>query len=70
MVVKRTDLTSTDWQDWNGIRIASPARLGLDLAARADLRGAVADLDEVLRAEKAAVQGSAQIKSDIDKLRA
>jgi hypothetical protein len=50
MVVKRTDLTSKDWQDWNGIRIASPARLGLDLAARADLRGAVADLDEVLRA--------------------
>lgn len=50
IVVKRTGLTSADWQDWNGIRIASPARLGLDLAARADLRGAVADLDEVLRA--------------------
>jgi hypothetical protein len=48
--VKRTVLTSADWQDWNGIRIASPGRLGLDLAARPDLRGAVADLDEVLRA--------------------
>ena len=50
IVVKRTGLTRRDWQGWNGIRIASPARLGLDLAARADLRGAVADLDEVLRA--------------------
>ncbi|MGH3811954.1 MAG: endonuclease domain-containing protein [Pseudonocardiaceae bacterium] len=50
ITVKRTTLTSTDWQNWNGIRIASPGRLGLDLAARADLRGAVADLDEVLRA--------------------
>jgi ATP-dependent Clp protease ATP-binding subunit ClpB len=29
-----------------------------------------ADLDELLRAEKAAVQGSAQIKAEIDKLRA
>lgn len=52
IVVKRTELTCADWHDWNGIRIASPARLGVDLAARArtDLRGAVADLDEVLRA--------------------
>ncbi|MGH3755971.1 MAG: endonuclease domain-containing protein [Pseudonocardiaceae bacterium] len=50
IAVKRTPLTREDWQDWNGIRIASPGRLGLDLAARADLRGAVADLDEVLRA--------------------
>ena len=50
IVTKRTSLTSRDWQDWEGMRIASPARLGLDLAARADLRGAVADLDEVLRA--------------------
>ncbi len=49
ITVKRTDLTKEDWQDWNGIRIASPTRLGLDVAARADLRGAVADLDEVLR---------------------
>jgi very-short-patch-repair endonuclease len=49
ITVKRTVLTWEDWQDWNGIRIASTARLGLDLAARADLRGAVADLDEVLR---------------------
>ncbi len=50
IVVKRTTLARADWQDWNGIRIASPGRLGLDLAARADLRGAVADLDETLRA--------------------
>jgi AbiEi antitoxin C-terminal domain len=50
ITVKRTALARTDWQDWSGNRIASPERLGLDLAARADLRGAVADLDEVLRA--------------------
>jgi very-short-patch-repair endonuclease len=50
VTVKRTAVSGADWQDWNGIRIASPGRLGLDLAARADLRGAVADLDEVLRA--------------------
>lgn len=50
IIVKRTALNSTDWQDRNGVRIASSARLGLDLAARSDLRGAVADLDEVLRA--------------------
>jgi hypothetical protein len=50
IAVKRTALTKSDWQDWNGIRIASPGRLGLDLAARANLRGAVADLDEMLRA--------------------
>jgi very-short-patch-repair endonuclease len=50
ITVKRTILTGADWRDWDGIRVASPARLGLDLAARADLRGAVADLDEMLRA--------------------
>jgi very-short-patch-repair endonuclease len=52
IVVKRTALTSVDWHEWNGIRVASPARLGLDVATRArtDLRGAVADLDEMLRA--------------------
>lgn len=59
IVIKRTPLTREDWQDWNGIRIAGPDRLGLDLAARADLRGAVADLDEALRAgliDRAAVE--------------
>ncbi|MGH3874759.1 MAG: type IV toxin-antitoxin system AbiEi family antitoxin [Pseudonocardiaceae bacterium] len=50
IVVKRTVLTGADWQERDGIRIAGPARLGLDLAVRANLRGAVADLDEVLRA--------------------
>jgi very-short-patch-repair endonuclease len=50
MVVKCTDLSGMDWQDWNGMRIASPLRMGLDLAARPDLRAAVADLDAVLRA--------------------
>ncbi|MGH3981475.1 MAG: endonuclease domain-containing protein [Pseudonocardiaceae bacterium] len=50
ITVKRTTLTTADWHDWDGIRVASPGRLGLDLAARADLRGAVADLDETLRA--------------------
>jgi very-short-patch-repair endonuclease len=49
IAIKRTALSSKDWHDWNGIRIASPERLGLDLASRSDLRGAVADLDEVLR---------------------
>lgn len=49
-LVKRASLTSADWVDWNGARIASSARLGLDLATRADIRGAVADLDQVLRA--------------------
>lgn len=47
---RRTTLIRSDWRNWNGIRIARPARIGLDLAARADLRSAVADLDEVLRA--------------------
>jgi very-short-patch-repair endonuclease len=50
ITVKRTALNRADWQDWNGIKLASPERLGLDLAVRADLRCAVADLDEVLRA--------------------
>ncbi len=50
ITVKRTALSSADWQNRNGIRLASPGRLGLDLAVRADLRSAVADLDEALRA--------------------
>ena len=49
---------------------ASRKRLELIEAEIARLEKDYADLDEVLRAEKAAVQGSAQIKAEIDQLRA
>ncbi len=49
---------------------ASKKRLELIEAEIAKLEREYADLDEVLRAEKAAVQGSAQIKAEIDQLRA
>jgi ATP-dependent Clp protease ATP-binding subunit ClpB len=49
---------------------ASRKRLELIEAEIGKLEKEYADLDEVLRAEKAAVQGSAHIKVEIDKLRA
>jgi ATP-dependent Clp protease ATP-binding subunit ClpB len=49
---------------------ASRKRLALIEDEIKRLEKEYADLDEVLRAEKAAVQGSAQIKTEIDKLRA
>ena len=49
---------------------ASRKRLELIADEIRKLEKEYADLDEVLRAEKAAVQGSAQIKAEIDKLRA
>ncbi len=49
---------------------ASRKRLELIEEEIRKLEKEYADLDEVLRAEKAAVQGSAQIKAEIDKLRA
>ncbi len=49
---------------------ASLKRLELIEAEIARLGKEYADLDEILRAEKAAVQGSAQIKTEIDQLRA
>src|SRR5690606_5376929 len=49
---------------------ASRKRLELIETEIAKLEKEYADLDEVLRAEKAAVQGSAQIKAEIDQLRA
>jgi ATP-dependent Clp protease ATP-binding subunit ClpB len=49
---------------------ASRKRLDLIDAEIAKLGKEVADLEEILRAEKAAVQGSAQIKAEIDKLKA
>ena len=49
---------------------ASKRRLELIEAEIACLEKEYADLDEILRAEKAAVQGSAQIKAEIDQLRA
>src|SRR5438445_992225 len=48
---------------------ASRRRLELIEAEIKRLEREYADLDEVLRAEKAAVQGSAQIKAEIDRLR-
>ncbi len=49
---------------------ASKKRLELIEAEIARLEREYSDLDEVLRAEKASVQGSAQIKTEIDQLRA
>jgi ATP-dependent Clp protease ATP-binding subunit ClpB len=49
---------------------ASRKRLGLIEDEIKRLEKEYADLDEVLRAEKAAVQGSAHIKAEIDKLKA
>ncbi|MFM1991890.1 MAG: hypothetical protein RJA99_4847 [Pseudomonadota bacterium] len=49
---------------------ASRKRLDLIEQEIAKLEREYADLDEILRAEKAAVQGSAAIKAEIDKLRA
>ncbi|MFN9030189.1 MAG: ATP-dependent chaperone ClpB [Betaproteobacteria bacterium] len=49
---------------------ASRKRLGLIEDEIQRLEKEYADLDEVLRSEKAAVQGSAQIKAEIDKLKA
>jgi ATP-dependent Clp protease ATP-binding subunit ClpB len=49
---------------------ASKKRMELIEAEIARLEKEYADLDELLRAEKAAVQGSAQIKVEIDQLRA
>jgi len=49
---------------------ASRKRLGLIEEEIGRLEREYADFDEVLRAEKAAVQGSAHIKSEIDKLKA
>jgi ATP-dependent Clp protease ATP-binding subunit ClpB len=49
---------------------ASRKRLDLIDAEIVKLGKEVADLEEILRAEKAAVQGSAQIKAEIDKLKA
>src|SRR6267142_2698430 len=49
---------------------ASRKRLELIEAEIKRLQREYADLDEVLRAEKAAVQGSAQIKAEIDRLKA
>ncbi|MCO5120885.1 MAG: ATP-dependent chaperone ClpB [Burkholderiaceae bacterium] len=49
---------------------ASRRRLELIEAEIDRLGKEYADLDEILRAEKAAVQGSAQIKAEIDQLRA
>jgi ATP-dependent Clp protease ATP-binding subunit ClpB len=49
---------------------ASRKRLDLIEQEIARLQKEYADLDEVLRAEKAAVQGSAHIKAEIDRLRA
>ena len=49
---------------------ASRKRLELIEQEIAKLQREYADLDEILRAEKAAVQGSAAIKAEIDKLRA
>jgi ATP-dependent Clp protease ATP-binding subunit ClpB len=49
---------------------ASRKRFELIEQEIARLEKEYADLDELLRAEKAAVQGSAQIKTEIDKLRA
>src|SRR5690606_2050510 len=49
---------------------ASKRRLELIEAEIDRLGKEYADLDEILRAEKAAVQGSAQIKAEVDQLRA
>src|SRR5215469_2485509 len=49
---------------------ASRRRLNLIESEIKRLEGEYADLDEVLRAEKAAVQGSAQIKAEIDRFKA
>jgi len=49
---------------------ASKKRFEVIEAEIARLEKEYADLDELLRAEKAAVQGSAQIKTEIDQLRA
>src|SRR5690606_20243977 len=49
---------------------ASKKRLAAIEEEIARLEREYSDLDEVLRAEKAAVQGSAQIKAEIDQLRA
>jgi ATP-dependent Clp protease ATP-binding subunit ClpB len=49
---------------------ASRKRLGLIEEEIRTLEREYADLDEVLRSEKAAVQGSANIKAEIEKLRA
>jgi ATP-dependent Clp protease ATP-binding subunit ClpB len=49
---------------------ASRKRLGLIEEEIRSLEREYADLDEVLRSEKAAVQGAANIKAEIDKLRA
>ena len=49
---------------------ASRKRLELIEAEISRLEKEYADFDEILRAEKAAVQGSAQIKAEIDQLRA
>ncbi|GAB2935470.1 DUF559 domain-containing protein [Rhodococcus aerolatus] len=50
LVVKRTPLRPDDAVPGPFGPIASPARMGLDLAREADLRRAVADLDRVVRA--------------------
>ncbi len=49
---------------------SSRKRLGLIETEIAQLEREYADLDEVLRAEKAAVQGSTNIKAEIERLRA
>lgn len=50
LVVKRTLLTGADWRPGPTGRIASPPRLGFDLAREKNLRRAVAELDAVVRA--------------------
>lgn len=49
LLIKRTSLRPADSRPWDGIRLASPARMGFDLGRRPRLFDAVADLDAVIR---------------------
>ena len=48
--VKRTSLTARDWRPGPFSRIATPPRLGFDVARGSDLRRSVAELDALVRA--------------------
>ncbi|MGH4021574.1 MAG: endonuclease domain-containing protein [Pseudonocardiaceae bacterium] len=48
--VRRTEITTGEWEPWCGIGLATPLRMGLDLLLDRSLPDAVADLDAVLRA--------------------
>ncbi|MCW0211851.1 MAG: hypothetical protein OJJ54_00665 [Pseudonocardia sp.] len=51
LLVRRTMLDPSEYRDWEGGRLATPLRTGLDLLLGRALPDAVADLDAALRAE-------------------